>query len=90
MRLEGMEGPTLANKVYPRDASFWRNPSTSSSPRSHAAHAYHWPKAEGLAASACGTVMLWDQMPSEPWSVLPFSRCQRNGCRQRWANVAAA
>ncbi len=66
--------------VYPRDASWWRSPDTTT------VKVLHWAGRNlDRPISACGRVMICDDMPFDPASIRESRRCQGSGCCQRWA-----
>jgi hypothetical protein len=77
-------------RVYPRDASAYDRPNVRTPKR------LHWPRSgDDDALSACGLPICTGfaehhgDMGADPAAVPAGLRCQRPGCRQRWAPPAA-
>lgn len=66
-------------KAAPRDASWFRYPSTNGG-------LYHIINKHGKAS--CGLLLLLNEdLTDEANNVYPNLRCQRNGCKQNWPDL---
>lgn len=69
-------------KVYTADASWARKGNRSSVK-------YHWPRPDDAGLARCSTLTVLDVSGIGPEWVKRTMRCQRPGCKQRWAEYAA-
>ena len=66
-------------QAYLRDASWIDQPSTSGSKQ------YHLESLKRQGLTACGVGVILDDLQVRRADEVPeWSRCRRNGCRQRW------